>query len=467
LPAKILIVDDSRQMRDFFADSVLRPAGYEVVLANDGLTGLRKAKEINPDLVIADLQMPGLTGIELKKELVKAGMKTTPLILVTAEGSEDIASQATLAGVASYLPKPVDIDVMLAAVEQALTIERLRREAAEATAALELRVRQLEVLQTMGRDLTASLDLTSVLPRLLQAAMTVTGADSGSLFLLDEPGAILCRRAARDPADMAVRVVEEASTDRVAEYVVRTGKPRLHQPRPTGSLQGIPSNPALYMPLRQREQMLGVLAVERRLQNRMFAESDVGPLFILADYAAIAIANARLFAAVQLASITDGLTGLFNRRHVMLLAEREFHRTRRFNRPLSAIMLDIDHFKRVNDTHGHAAGDQVIAEIARRISAGVRNIDVAGRYGGEEFVLLLPETALAGSGMLGNRLRQAIAATPVATVAGPLPITASLGVATAEPDVPDAATLIARADSALYNAKEAGRNRIAAYGLPA
>jgi diguanylate cyclase (GGDEF)-like protein len=266
---------------------------------------------------------------------------------------------------------------------------------------------------------------------------------------------------------MAVRVVEEASTDRVAEYVVRTGKPRLHQPRPTGSLQGIPSNPALYMPLRQREQMLGVLAVERRLQNRMFAESDVGPLFILADYAAIAIANARLFAAVQLASITDGLTGLFNRRHVMLLAEREFHRTRRFNRPLSAIMLDIDHFKRVNDTHGHAAGDQVIAEIARRISAGVRNIDVAGRYGGEEFVLLLPETALAGSGMLGNRLRQAIAATPVATVAGPLPITASLGVATAEPDVPDAATLIARADSALYNAKEAGRNRIAAYGLPA
>jgi diguanylate cyclase (GGDEF)-like protein len=129
-------------------------------------------------------------------------------------------------------------------------------------------------------------------------------------------------------------------------------------------------------------------------------------------------------------------------------------------------MLDIDHFKSVNDTHGHAAGDQVIAEIARRIGAGVRNIDVAGRYGGEEFVLLLPETALAGSGMLGERLRRSIAATPVATVAGALPITASLGVATAEPDVPDAATLIARADSALYNAKQAGRNRIAAYGLP-
>ncbi len=465
MPAKILIVDDSRQMRDFFADSVLRPAGYEVVLANDGLAGLRKAKEINPDLVIADLQMPGLTGIQLKRELTKAGM-ITPLILVTAEGSEDIASQATLAGVASYLPKPVDIDVMLAAVERALTIERLSRERAEAMAALELRVRQLEVLQTMGRDLTESLELSSVLSRLLQAAITLTSADSGSLFLLDEPGAILRRRAVRDPVDTAVRVVEELSTDRVAEYVVQTGKPRLHRPRPTGSLQGIPANPALYMPLRQREQMLGVLAVERRLHNWPFAESDVAPLSILADYAAVAVANARLFATVQLASITDGLTGLFNRRHVMLLAEREFHRTRRFDRPLSAIMLDIDHFKRVNDTHGHAAGDQVIAEIARRITAGVRNIDVAGRYGGEEFVLLLPETALAGSGLLGERLRRAIAATPVATVAGPLPITASLGVTTTEPEVPDAATLISRADEALYNAKQAGRNRIAAYGHP-
>jgi diguanylate cyclase (GGDEF)-like protein len=129
-------------------------------------------------------------------------------------------------------------------------------------------------------------------------------------------------------------------------------------------------------------------------------------------------------------------------------------------------MLDIDHFKRVNDTHGHAAGDQVIAEIARRIDAGIRTIDVAGRYGGEEFVLVLPETALAGSGMLGNRLRQSIAATAFPTVAGPLAITASLGVATADPDVPDVATLIGRADSALYNAKQAGRNRIAAYGLP-
>ncbi|MEP7357775.1 MAG: diguanylate cyclase [Anaerolineales bacterium] len=464
MPQKILVVDDSRQMRDFFADSVLRPAGYEVALAADGLAGLRKAHEFQPDLVIADLQMPGLTGLQLRRELVKAGL-TMPLILVTAEGSEDIASQATLAGVASYLPKPVDIDVMLAAVAQALNIELLRRERAEAMSALEVRVRQLEVLQRNGRDLTASLDLSAILTKLLQAALTLTGADSGSMFLLDEPGGSLRRRAARDPADAAVRAVLEPAQDQLAAYVVRTGKPIIYGPPPTGTLKGAPANPVLYLPLRQRDHTLGVLAVERRLHNWPFNEADVGPLTILADYGAVAIANARLFAEVQLASITDGLTGLYNRRQLMMLAEREFQRTRRFQRPLSAIMLDIDHFKQVNDSYGHAAGDQVIAEVARRIAANVRTVDLPGRYGGEEFVLLLPETALPGAGLLAERLRQAIGSSAIPTVAGPLPVTASLGVATDAADVTNAASLISRADAALYAAKEGGRNRSSAYGI--
>src|SRR5713226_6452445 len=110
-------------MRSFFADTVLRPAGFDVITANDGRAGFRLAQQQHPNLIVADLQMPGLNGLELKQALVAAG-NTTPLILVTAEGSENIASQATLAGVAYYLPKPVDIDVMLAAIEQSLTVER-------------------------------------------------------------------------------------------------------------------------------------------------------------------------------------------------------------------------------------------------------------------------------------------------------------------------------------------------------
>jgi diguanylate cyclase (GGDEF)-like protein len=465
--AKILVVDDSRQMRDFFAESILRPAGYEVILASDGRAGLRLAQQHRPNLIVADLQMPGLTGLELKKALVAAGNET-PLILVTAEGSENIASQATLAGVAYYLPKPVDVEVMLSAIEQSLAVERLQRERAEALSAVERRVHQLETLQSMGHTLTESLNPHDVLNRVLAAAVQLTTADGGRLFLMDDRGAQLQLQAARGPGGTGILAVPEPA-DALAAHVVRTNQPALYRPPDNGSPPaGAPAYPAIYVPLRSREQTLGALAVDTRRSQRRFTDADVGPLSTLAAFAAIAIANARLFTEVQLASITDGLSGLFNRRHIMILAEREFQRSRRYARSLSAVMLDIDHFKAVNDTYGHAAGDQVITEVAQRLHKGIRNnIDMAGRYGGEEFVLVLPETDLPGAGLLANRLRLAMAGGPVATVGGALAITISAGVATLQPGVPDIATLISNADAALYAAKQAGRNRVAAFGLPA
>ena len=453
-------------MRDFFADSVLRPAGYEVILASDGRAGFRLAQQHHPNLIVADLQMPGLNGLELKQALVAAG-DTTPLILVTAEGSESIASQATLAGVAYYLPKPVDINVMLAAIEQSLMVERLQRERAEARTALEKRVHQLETLQSMGHSLTESLKTHEVLNRVLAAAVNLMTADGGRLFLLDDRGAQLRLQAARGPGGTSILAVPEPA-DALAAHVVRTNQPALYRPPENGSLPaGAPAYPALYVPLRSREQMLGALAVDNRQSRRPFADTDVGPLSTLADYATIAITNSRLFTEVELASITDSLSGLSNRRHVMILAEHEFQRSRRYTRSLSAVMLDIDHFKAVNDTHGHATGDQVITEVAQRLRLGIRNIDMAGRYGGEEFVLVLPETDLPGAGLLSNRLRLAVAGAPVVTAGGALAITISAGVATLQPDVTDMATLIANADAALYAAKQAGRNRVAAFGLPA
>src|SRR5690242_1633528 len=211
-------------MRNFFADTVLRPAGFEVITANDGRAGFRLAQEQRPHLIIADLQMPGLNGLELKKALVTAG-NNCPLILVTAEGSENIASQATLAGAAYYLPKPVDVEVMLSAIEQALTVERLRRERTEALAALEKRVKQLEILETIGRTLTSSLEMNQVFNKVLAAALGLTGADGGRLFLFDQRGAQLKLRAARGPAGTATLMPTDAVDDPLAAEVVRTNQP--------------------------------------------------------------------------------------------------------------------------------------------------------------------------------------------------------------------------------------------------
>ncbi|WP_285906752.1 sensor domain-containing diguanylate cyclase [Pseudodesulfovibrio pelocollis] len=159
---------------------------------------------------------------------------------------------------------------------------------------------------------------------------------------------------------------------------------------------------------------------------------------------------------------TDSLTGLSNRRRFMELAEREFARGKRYQGALTMLMMDIDHFKRVNDTHGHDVGDEVLRELARISRAALREPDVLGRLGGEEFGVLLPETDARAAMEVAERLRRAIENTPIATAAGEMRITVSIGAATSECDAESVATLLKRADVALYTAKEAGRNRVVA-----
>jgi diguanylate cyclase (GGDEF)-like protein len=179
----------------------------------------------------------------------------------------------------------------------------------------------------------------------------------------------------------------------------------------------------------------------------------------LTGQAMTAYDNARLFAEVQQLASTDGLTGLFNRRHFFELARREFAVADRQRVPLGAIMLDIDHFKQINDRYGHAAGDAVIAAVGRRLVHTARRADLVGRYGGEEFVIL--QTGDADLAAFAERLRRAVADAPIDTPAGPLSVTASAGVAVRTPGDADPSALLSRADRALYRAKKAGRNRVA------
>jgi diguanylate cyclase (GGDEF)-like protein len=158
------------------------------------------------------------------------------------------------------------------------------------------------------------------------------------------------------------------------------------------------------------------------------------------------------------ASNRDGLTKLFNRRYIEETLEKEFNRARRYQGKLSAILTDIDFFKKVNDTHGHLAGDDVLRAVAQRLEACLRNTDIVGRYGGEEFLIILPETDLAGATILAERLRQAIKATPIEVEEVSLPVTISLGVTELRSKTAGYAQLIAEADVGLYQSKENGRN---------
>jgi diguanylate cyclase (GGDEF)-like protein len=156
----------------------------------------------------------------------------------------------------------------------------------------------------------------------------------------------------------------------------------------------------------------------------------------------------------------DALTGLANRRRLTSVGQEEERRTRRLGHPLAALMLDLDRFKLVNDRHGHGAGDDVLREVARRIQATVREVDLATRYGGEEFAVLLPDTRLEKAQEVAERIREVVEASPVQTRRGPLPVTISAGVAVLDGDGGDLTSLLEAADGALYAAKKGGRNRV-------
>jgi two-component system, cell cycle response regulator len=166
---------------------------------------------------------------------------------------------------------------------------------------------------------------------------------------------------------------------------------------------------------------------------------------------------------LELLSVTDGLTKLHNHRFFQDELAKKFEETQRYERPLSLAMIDIDFFKKVNDTYGHAVGDDVLKQVARLYESSVRSTDLVARYGGEEFAVMMPETELEDALVLAEKIRSLIESSPIDTQAGPLPITVSMGVASVpRSKIHSAKELIIAADKALYRAKKSGRNQVQA-----
>jgi diguanylate cyclase (GGDEF)-like protein len=244
-------------------------------------------------------------------------------------------------------------------------------------------------------------------------------------------------------------IVEDGTRDRRASDLERRD-----QPETPFSM--------LLLPLAVGGELIGVVQFERD-DAHPYTRRDLGRVRALANQAATAISNAQRHRTVTDQAVTDGLTGLFNRRHIQATLESEQRRAQRYGHEFSVIMLDIDHFKGYNDTYGHTQGDVLIKMVAGLLRANVRAVDIVGRYGGEEFLVLMPETSKMEATYTAERLRQAVAdaAFPGHADAPEFAVskTISLGVATLPEDAPDAEMLVTRADQALYEAKRGGRNR--------
>ncbi len=339
-----------------------------------------------------------------------------------------------------------EVDLVIAMSSQAaVAIENVRlMEATRST------LREAEALFSVSQALTTAEGLDDVVGVVAEGVADVLPAEQVDVQLAegtaatDAPGA----------SAAVLNVLDEGALD-----VLRSGNPL--RGSDVATRVDIPG-PVLIAPLKAHDRLLGAVVASNPAGAPDFRPRQVELLMTLSAHAAAALDGARLLEEVQRLAVTDDLTGAHNRRHLFELAEMEFRQATRYLRPLAAIMFDIDRFKDINDRYGHAIGDLVLRWVADHCRAVVRKADVWGRYGGEEFAVLLPETGLKGAVEMAERLRSRVAAGPIETPRGPVPVTISLGVAELQESMRDVHALIDRADAAMYFAKRTGRNRVEA-----
>ena len=332
------------------------------------------------------------------------------------------------------------------------------------------RAEELEILNRLGLAITSGLDFEHVLTTLYEQCTQVMPADTfyvalynhvtgniefplfydqgifrqvGPFNILENPG-------------LTSWVLREKRTF----YLKDSLDPEESGPYHLVRFGGVPTRSYVGVPLILRDQTVGVLSIQSTRPSA-YSTEQVSLLETIAVQAAIAIENARLYQEAQLLATTDFLTGLLNRRELFSRAEQEFERARRYRHSLAVMMIDIDHFKLVNDTFGHLAGDQVLRLLSRVCQKNMRLVDVVGRYGGEEILIFMPETDREEAFTAAERLRIEIDEMIVSTDKGDVRVTVSVGLTSYNREKSQTLeTLISRADDALFAAKAEGRNRV-------
>jgi diguanylate cyclase (GGDEF)-like protein len=336
---------------------------------------------------------------------------------------------------------------------------------------LEAIVRDLSLLYEIGQGVNSTIELEELYRVITDVFQKRLKLDKFAILMKDESGSILQVKAAYGfldtdhIMDMTFRIGEGVTGEVVirgeAIYIKDTTKEErfLHY-KGERVLEGS----FLSVPLVFKKDTLGVINFHRP-NTDAFSEEENRLLKLVANQVALAIENAKLYTQARDLSIKDELTSLYNRRHFQTVLQIEWKRAVRFHRSLSLLMIDADHFKKYNDTFGHLQGDKVLREMANLLRKNVREIDTVARFGGEEFIILLPDTDKKGAVAVGEKLRKIIEAYRFIDTSGTSvsPITISVGIASYPDDVRELDDLIDHADIALYDAKDAGRNRVVCY----
>jgi len=457
--ARLLVVDDSVSIVRM-TTALLTSAGYEVESAASGEAAFEKFLAGSYDLVVSDITMGALSGVQLCR-LIRNDPATADVPVVLLTGADDPRSRfwARSAGVSAYVAKEAMRHTLVAEVARALdrsrALERKSTGAPQTTTSMERLCRVLDdvlfdaVIASEVRQLVSAADHNAFAHAIAELAGDVA-TYAYLLVRLAGPRTPKFVIHARDPWPSddkiglgALGVPEGADVETVA-----TG--------PTGPDIQVRPTESFSFPIHAGQELLGEITAFSG--SKPVGVSDRATLALLARELGMVAKTQFLIEQTKLLAETDALTGLYNRRRINSTLEHEVQRARRHHHSFSVLISDIDHFKSVNDRFGHNVGDEVIRRVAATLQRSVRRIDFAGRWGGEEFVVLMSDTPLEGAKVVADRIRAEVEALPPLE-GGPDRITVSIGVAMYD-EKGTPIELIERADHALYLAKGGGRNRV-------
>ncbi|MAT43990.1 MAG: hypothetical protein CL609_16780 [Anaerolineaceae bacterium] len=354
-----------------------------------------------------------------------------------------------------------------------LELEKARLLAEDQSFVLQATLKREKQLHDVTRTISRSMEIDTVLSELLRQTLEITNADESHLGLINEDGQSIHLLYGMDREKSFViddyipynekflswQVIEQ----RQGIMITDTSHPMplicfSHDVKTSGIVS------LLCVPILSGLSVLGVLGVFSKRDTILFNEHDLHAAEAIASQAGIAIQNARLFEEVNQLAITDPLTRLYNRRYFFNLARVELERAKRYGTDLSFIMLDIDDFKRVNDTYGHLVGDEVLMAVSEVIRKTIRKVDLAARYGGEEMVILLPATSQESALVSAERLREAVEELKIPVDGNSVSVSISLGVSSFEQHLDiSISKLLDQADQAMYLSKQNGKNRVTAW----
>jgi two-component system cell cycle response regulator len=468
---KLLVADDDAALsRTLWW--ILKENGYEVTTVPGGENLLEHLGTEPYDLLLLDIMMPKVDGLQLL-ERVKADprFKDLPVLMISSMPPEEATVRSLGLGANDFIPKPFKVKELLARVKAHL---RVGRELNQARAEARTRSEMMDIMQ----EVTASLkpdEIYQILVRRVAQALSISrcsillaGPDEGAATVVAAYENPMLRNL---PVDL--RRYPEIHHCLVSGDVILVrdvcNDPLFREIRETWSAEGrpVPARSALCIPFALNGSTAGVFFLRTTGEDAPLNDSDLDFAQDVIRSAVAALEKAYdLEHAVagqeemrQLAE-TDPLTAVYNRRALMEKLEQEMDRAARYATRLTGMMIDIDNFKQINDTHGHLVGDKVLKQLANLLRREQRSVDIVARYGGEEFVVLLPETTTSESRNFAERILRRVAQHDFGDPGRPVRVTISIGVAS-YPDerVSDGVSLLKLADSHLYRAKNDGRNR--------